>query len=150
MAPEQFRGGTIDARCDVYSLGVMLYELVSGRPPFSSNSAVDLILMHTQGEPERIQDLRPDTPPALVSIIYRSMLKNPNDRYQTAGEIARELEALEKSIRPLTQASTWRKPRVPEPAPGPATLYDILPALDRPAIPVNLFNEDTADDIIIV
>lgn len=150
MAPEQFRGGTLDGRCDVYSLGVMLYELVAGRAPFASSSPTDLILMHTQGEPERIQDLRPDTPPALMSIIYRSMLKNPKDRYQTAGEIARELEALEKSIRPLTQASTWRKPRLPEPAPGPSTLYDILPALDRPAIPVNLFNEDTADDIIIV
>ena len=150
MAPEQFRGETIDARCDVYSLGVMLYELVSGRPPFASSSAVDLILMHTQGEPERITDLRPDTPPALVSIIYRSMLKNPKDRYQTAGEIARELEALEKSIKPLTEAKTWRKPRAAEPVAGPATLYDILPALDRPAIPVDLFTEDVADDIIIV
>src|SRR5581483_912268 len=111
MAPEQFRELPLDGRCDIYSLGVMLYELVCGRQPFTALSPMDMILMHTQGEPERIQDLRPDTPPALVSIIYRAMLKNPDERYETAGEVARELEALEKSIKPLTEASTWRIPK---------------------------------------
>jgi eukaryotic-like serine/threonine-protein kinase len=148
MAPEQFRGSITDARCDVYSLGVMLYELVSGTPPFGSASAVDMILMHTQGEPERIQDLRPDTPPALVSIIYRAMLKNPDDRYQTAGEIARELDALEKAIGSVTHPKTWRQ--VPTLDGGEfATLFDVLPALDRPPIPVDLLSEG-GDDIIIV
>jgi len=148
MAPEQFRGSMTDARCDVYSLGVMLFELVAGRPPFATTSAVDMILMHTQGEPERIQDIRPDTPPALVSIIYRAMLKNPDDRYQTAGEIARELEALERAIEPLTHPKTWRQ--VPTPGDNEyATIYDVLPALDRPPIPVDLLSEG-GDDIIIV
>ncbi len=149
MAPEQFTGGTVDSRCDIYALGVTLYELVTGRPPFGSTSAVDMILMHTQGEPERIQDLRGDTPPALVSIIHRCMIKNPEERYETAGEIARELEALEKSFKPFTPTLKWPSQRPPAPAEGPMTLYDILPALDRSAIPVDLFSEGT-DDVIIV
>jgi hypothetical protein len=112
---------------------------------------MDVILMHTQGEPERIQDLRPDTPNALVSIIHRAMLKNPDDRYETAGEIARELEALEKTIKPLsTSTSTWRVlKRATLTDNGPATIYDVLPALDRPAIPVDLLSDGT-DDIVIV
>jgi serine/threonine protein kinase len=149
MAPEQFRELPLDGRCDIYSLGVMLYELVCGRQPFTALSAMDMILMHTQGEPERIQDLRPDTPPALVSIIYRAMLKNPDERYETAGEVARELEALEKSIKPLTEASTWRVPKPIVLDNSPATVFDVLPALDRPVLPVDLLSEG-ADDIIIV
>ncbi|MEP7284291.1 MAG: protein kinase [Chloroflexota bacterium] len=151
MAPEQFRGVSIDNRIDIYAFGVMLYELVSGQLPFVSSSAVDMILMHTQGEPERIQDLRPDTPPALVSIIHRAMLKNPDDRYDNIGEIARELEALEKSIRSITHSASWRKNRTTLTinVNGPVTVFDVLPALDRPAIPVDLLSEGN-DDIIIV
>jgi eukaryotic-like serine/threonine-protein kinase len=149
MAPEQFRDIPLDGRTDVYALGVMIYELVSGRQPFISTNAVDVILMHTQGEPERIQDLRPDTPPALVSIIHRAMLKNPDDRYATAGELARELEALEKSIKPLTESKSWRTKPATGQEGGPLTVFDILPVLDRPAIPVDLLSEG-ADDIVIV
>ncbi len=149
MAPEQFRDIPLDGRTDIYALGVMLYELVSGRQPFVSTSAMDIILMHTQGEPERLQDLRPDTPPALVSIVLRAMLKNPDDRYTSAGEVARELEALEKSIKPLTDSKSWRAKPITVSENGPATVFDILPALDHPAIPVDLLSEG-ADDIVIV
>jgi eukaryotic-like serine/threonine-protein kinase len=149
MAPEQFRDIPLDGRTDIYALGVMLYELVSGRQPFISTNAMDIILMHTQGEPERIQDLRPDTPPALVSILHRAMLKNPDDRYETAGELARELEALEKTIKPITESRTWRTKPITVNENGPATVFDILPSLDSPAVPVDLLSEG-ADDVIIV
>ncbi len=149
MAPEQFRDQPVDGRADVYALGVMLYELVSGRQPFTSTNAMDIILMHTQGEPERVQDLRPDTPPALVSVIHRAMVKDPEERYQSAGEVARELEALEKSIRPITDSQNWRKVRPAVKDEGPVTVFDVLPSLDHPAIPVDLLSEGT-DDIIIV
>lgn len=151
MAPEQLRGNPVDGRYDVYSLGVMLYELVTGRLPFISDSPSDLILMHTQGEPERVQDLRPDVPPALVSIIHRAMLKNPKERYPNAAIIARQLEALEKSIKPAAQGSdfTWSVRRPVSNPNGPATTYDVLPSLDRPVIPVDLFSEGS-DDIIII
>jgi eukaryotic-like serine/threonine-protein kinase len=150
MAPEQFRDNAIDHRIDIYALGVMLYELATGKPPFNSTSMVDMILMHTQGEPERLQDLRPDVPPALISIVHRAMMKNPDDRYFTAGEIARELEALEKSIRPLTGYSrSWIVKRQVDEVDGNATVFDVLPALDRPPIPVDLLSEGSDDNIIV-
>ncbi len=149
MAPEQFRGLPLDGRTDIYSLGVMLYELISGQQPFRSASPFDLMLMHTQGEPERLQTLRPDTPPSLISIVYRAMLKNPNERYQTAGEIGRELEALEKTISSLNQTLTWTARPNATSRSGPATIFDVLPTLDRPVLPVDLVSEGV-DDMVIV
>ncbi|MBX3066737.1 MAG: protein kinase [Anaerolineae bacterium] len=153
MAPEQIRGLPLDGRYDIYSLGIMLYEMVTGRPPFPAASINEMLLMQTQGEPLKVQELRPNVPPALVSIILRAMRKNPDDRYETAAEIGRELEALEKSIRQL-QAETIRIfPPIPlrrdEIPSGPATVYDLIPALDRPPIPVTLISEG-ADDVILV
>jgi serine/threonine protein kinase len=150
MAPELFRQSEVDTRIDIYAFGVMLYELVTGRLPFNSPIPSDLVLMHTQGEPERVSDLRPDAPPALISIIHRAMQKNPDDRYETVLEIARELEALEKSIRLITQPPLrMTRTLIPPMSYGPATVYDVLPALDRPAIPVDLLSEGT-DDIIVI
>ncbi len=91
MSPEQTMGEGIDHRTDLYSLGVMMYELVTGRVPFPSG---DVGYHHLHSEPESPRSLNPDVPEALEAIILKCMRKKPEERYQSADEILRELEKL--------------------------------------------------------
>lgn len=91
MSPEQIRGEQPDRRTDVYSLGVTLFEMVSGRPPFDSNSAMTLMMMHINDPVPNIKTLNPDVPDALVAIINKALAKDPNNRYQTTAQMAAAL-----------------------------------------------------------
>jgi serine/threonine protein kinase len=154
MSPEQARGSALDGRSDIYSLGIMLYELVTGQQPFPAASINEVILMQTQGDSIKVQALRPNVPPSLVSIILRSLRLNPDDRYETAAEIGRELEALEKSIKQLEAETIRPFPPLPpkrkiEHSSGAPTVYDVMPTLDHPALPVDLISGGT-DDLILL
>ncbi len=91
MSPEQIKGEQPDRRTDVYSLGVTLFEMVSGRPPFDAQSAMTLMMMHINDPVPNIKSLNPDVPDALVAIINKALAKDPNDRYQTAAQMAAAL-----------------------------------------------------------
>jgi serine/threonine protein kinase len=94
MSPEQLEGDPIDARADIYSLGAVLYHLVSGRPPFEA--ATQAALMHqiyTQ-PPASLQSLREGVPPSLDAVIQRALLKDPAQRHATWDEFAQALSAL--------------------------------------------------------
>ena len=91
MSPEQIKGVEIDRRSDIYSLGVMLFEMVSGRPPFQADSAMTLMMMHVNDPVPDLRQLRPDLPMGLVQVIEKALAKDPNRRYQTAGEMAAAL-----------------------------------------------------------
>jgi hypothetical protein len=95
MSPEQIRGGDIDARSDIYSLGAMMYKMVTGDPPFHAPSPIAVLTKHLQDPPRPPREARPDLaiPPALESAILRAMAKNREARYQSVDELRRAVEA---------------------------------------------------------
>ena len=95
MSPEQCSGLEIDARSDIYALGVILYEMLTHRPPFDSTSAMAIALKHTQEPPPSIYDSRPDAPADLVALCLRMLAKKPDDRVQTAAEIAKSINPVQ-------------------------------------------------------
>jgi serine/threonine protein kinase len=103
MSPEQALGKETDRRSDVYSLGVLLFELATGRPPFPIKSLTEAIRYHTQEQPPSPRSIRPDIPESLEQVILKAMAKNPDDRYPTAEAFA---EALESTFENFTQAKT--------------------------------------------
>ncbi len=87
-APEQFQGRRLDARTDVYSLGAMLFECLTGHPPFRRENDASLMHAHLTETPPAVTDERAELPGAIDTVIARAMAKDPTDRYQTAGELA--------------------------------------------------------------
>src|SRR4051794_29790539 len=92
LSPEQARGEHVDARSDVYSTGCMLYELVTGAPPFSGDSAVAVAYQHVREDPVPPSRIEPDVPAAVDAIVLKAMAKNAANRYQTAGEMRADIE----------------------------------------------------------
>jgi hypothetical protein len=104
MSPEQALGNTTDSRSDVYSLGVLLFELATGRLPFPARNLADAIQFHVQTPPPKPRAIRPDIPEALEKAILKTLEKEPAKRYQSAGELADELKAISKATAPVRSA----------------------------------------------
>jgi serine/threonine protein kinase len=93
LAPEIIRGETADPRSDIYSLGVALFEVLGGKPPFQSDSAMTLMMMHLNDPVPDLRQLRPDIPADLVRVVERALGKNRQDRFQSMEEMAAEIRA---------------------------------------------------------
>ena len=92
IAPEQARGEKTDGKTDIYSVGVMMYEMLTGTLPFDGDSAVSVALMQLQAKAKRPREINPDIPEGLEEITVKAMQKNPDDRYLSAVEMLSDIE----------------------------------------------------------
>ena len=97
IAPEQARGDLTDEKADVYSVGVMLYEMITGQLPFEADNAVSVAIMQLQADPRPPKDINPALPDGLEEITMRAMQKNVSQRYQSAAEMLRDIEQFRRN-----------------------------------------------------
>ena len=113
MAPEQARGEPIDHRADLFSFGVMLYEMATGRRPFDGKSSIELLSSVLRDEPKDISRVRPDIPPRLARLIRRCLAKDRDQRFAAADEVMHELQAVRQEV------TTGAVEAIPEPTAQP-------------------------------
>jgi eukaryotic-like serine/threonine-protein kinase len=98
MSPEQVKGLAVDARSDIYSLGVTFYHMLAGHPPFRGATAFDVAIQHVQNEPPPLRSIRPDLPPDLCGLVHKMLAKDPETRYQTGRDVLRDLTHVRESL----------------------------------------------------
>ena len=128
MSPEQAEGKQVDERSDLFSLGVMLYELAIGTRPFSGDTNLGVLSSILRDTPRPLTQINPALPPDLQRIVSRCLAKERQRRYQSAGDLRRDLEGLEQSLRSEQQLSV---PAMPAPRPR---VQDSKPAIDSLAV----------------
>lgn len=105
IAPEQIQGKTVDARTDIYSLGCVLYECLTGRVPFQKDVDAAVIWAHVEEQPMAPSDVRPELPKAIDSVIFRALAKDPDDRFSTCRELVADARTALKRTLPSRSAN---------------------------------------------
>ncbi|HZF55287.1 MAG TPA: serine/threonine-protein kinase [Polyangiaceae bacterium] len=144
MAPEQCIGKVIDKRVDIYSLGVVLYELLTGRLPFESDSLVDMMMQHVKEDVPSVLPVRPDVPPELDAVLLRACARKPEDRFASCEDLLAALDRALGSEASHTSSAGLRvsSPGIPQAPEGATTQPSTVPgappfqpAAPRPAPP---------------
>ncbi|BBY29536.1 Stk1 family PASTA domain-containing Ser/Thr kinase [Mycolicibacterium sediminis] len=143
LSPEQASGETVDARSDVYSLGCVLYELLTGDPPFIGDSPISVAYQHVRVEPTPPSRRQAGISPALDAVVLKSLAKKPDERYQSAAEMRSDLIRVHGGEAPKALGDTppratptGRHAAAPPPRdPHPAADHDTQPATRQPDAP---------------
>src|SRR5262245_28919503 len=98
LSPEQARGAPVTASSDLYSVGIVLYEMLTGKVPFTGDSAIEIAMKHLNDAPKPPSKIRPEIPEELDQVVLRALAKNPEDRYQTAEEFSEDLHRVEAGL----------------------------------------------------
>ncbi|MGE3288751.1 MAG: Stk1 family PASTA domain-containing Ser/Thr kinase [Pseudonocardia sp.] len=120
LSPEQARGEQVDARSDVYAAGCVLYELLTGEPPFTGDTPVAVAYQHVREDPKRPSDVNSDVPPALDAVVLKALSKNPANRYQSAAEMRSDLVRVRSGQAPLAPMVMSEEERTALLTSGPA------------------------------
>jgi serine/threonine-protein kinase len=135
MSPEQATAASlVDGRSDIYSLGCVLYEMIAGRMAFAGPSLKSVLTQQLTVDPPLVHISRPDVPPTIIAIVRRCLMKPPEDRYQTAGELAEDLRG---ALTELPRLST-PVPRPPSAEPADQDTDGLLTAVGRWIVPAAL------------
>jgi serine/threonine-protein kinase len=134
LSPEQARGAPVDQTSDLYSVGIVLYELLTGKVPFSGDSPVEIAMKHISAVPEPPSTLRAEVPSDLDKIILRALAKTPEQRYRNAEEMDRDLGRVAQGVavsRETEEAATMVM-RAPTTVAPPRTPTEVLYEYDEP------------------
>ncbi|MCX6555429.1 MAG: protein kinase [Candidatus Aminicenantes bacterium] len=112
MSPEQAMGKEVDQRSDIWSLGVILYEMLSGETPFQGEYMQAVVYSILNQEPKPLAKARPDMPAGLEGIVSKSLAKNPTERYQTIAEFLADLQAVAEGLKPLKARQGWAREKI--------------------------------------
>ncbi len=121
LSPEQARGEAVDARSDVYAVGCVLFELLTGEPPFTGDSPVAVAYQHVREDPRTPSELNPDISPELDAVVLKALSKNPVNRYQSAAEMRADLVRVRSGQSPLAPAVLSEDERTAMLSAGPPT-----------------------------
>jgi beta-lactam-binding protein with PASTA domain/tRNA A-37 threonylcarbamoyl transferase component Bud32 len=121
LSPEQARGEAVDARSDVYAAGCVLYELLTGEPPFTGDSPVAVAYQHVREDPKPPSEVNPSIPPQLDAVVLKALSKNPLNRYQSAAEMRSDIVRVRSGQAPMAPSVMSADERTAMMASGPAT-----------------------------
>jgi eukaryotic-like serine/threonine-protein kinase len=126
MSPEQARALELDARTDIWSLGVVLYEMIAGRTPFAGTSTSDVLAAILDRDPPPLARFDPEAPPELQRIVGKALRKDRSQRYQTVQDLLLDLQALREDLQSPTRP--WSTPATPIPSePGAGGTSQTVP-----------------------
>jgi beta-lactam-binding protein with PASTA domain/predicted Ser/Thr protein kinase len=143
LSPEQAKGAPVDQTSDLYSLGIVLYELLTGEVPFSGDTPVEIAMKHISAKPDPPSTLREELPRDLDLVVMRALAKNPSERYQSADEMDRDLDRVARGVAVTRETEDAATAIISRPAaaavsapPQPSVYYDYdEPVRRRPVWP---------------